>query len=200
MQPPLGAFSAADPVVGPLHLESDGFGAGDEPLKLALHPVVQRYLAVSPEEVQEIERIWRRYRDALNQLYDADATQAPPDQNPTVSRAKQRAEAEIAQLLDEQRGRSLRALSWRLRGGLALLDDDVAAALQLSPEQRAAFERTSRENAEEFARSAQGLAGARVRPERYSEILAAHRQVSSERMLAILTPEQRDRFRNLQSE
>ena len=87
MRQRLGTFSVVDPLVGPLDLESDGFGAGDEPLKLALHPAVQRSLAMAPEGVHEIERIWRHYRDSLEQIYAADAEQPPPDQNLAVALA-----------------------------------------------------------------------------------------------------------------
>ena len=91
-------------------------------------------------------------------------------------------------------------MSWRLRGGEALLDDDVAATLQLSSEQRAELARIAGENDEEFASRLQELKGARVLPERHREIIAAHRQDSSARLLAVLTPEQRDRYLSLQSE
>ena len=200
MRSRLGSFSVVDPLVGPLELESDGFGAGDEPLKLALQPAVQRYLALAPEEVREVERIWREYTDSLEQMYAADAEQPAPEQNPAVTLAKKRAEADIARLLNGPRGRSLRALSWRLRGGEALLDVDVAAALQLSPEQRAELARIASENDEEFARRLEELKAARVLPEHHRAIVAAHRRDSSERLLTVLTPEQRDRYLSLQSE
>lgn len=187
-----GRLTVRDPEFGSLELEGDGFAAAGEAIRLVLDPAVQKQLGLSDDAARAAEAIWRRYQQEVSADHDAAedaAAGAPP-----VPRRRTDAEGALSRLLPAPAYRRLQELSWRIRGGDALLEEDVARALGLSAAQREELTRLAGENEEGSRELYRGMAGARVTEAAFRERARHHAEAASERLLAVLTPEQAKAF------
>jgi hypothetical protein len=199
-----GELRIDDPEAGELRVSGDGYAAAGEVVTLLVSPDVHLLLGMSGEEVTRAAQIERRYRDALRQLYSTGEWR-PPHVDPAALPARQATEREVGRLLGEQRAARLRRLSWRVRGGDALLDEDVADVLGLTGEQRRRVSTVAEGNEAEYARVLAEAGAERGRGAGRSSDSSglqgrarAVDEAGSARLLALLTPEQRARFALLQ--
>ncbi len=199
-----GELRIDDPEAGELRVTGDGYAAAGEVVTLLVSPDVHLLLGMSGEEVTRAAQIERRYREALRRLYSTGEWR-PPHVDPGALPARQEAERELGRLLGDQRAARLRRLSWRVRGGDALLDDEVADVLGLTGEQRRRLATVAEENEAEYARVLAEVGAVRGRgAERSSDSSGlqgrarAADEAGSARLLALLTPAQQERFARLQ--
>src|SRR3712207_1178263 len=146
-----GELRIDDPEAGALRVTGDGYAAAGEVVTLLVSPDVHLLLGMSGEEVARAAEIERRYREALRQLYSG-AEWRPPHVDPAALPARQEVEREVERLLGGERAARLRRLSWRVRGGDALLDEDVADVLRLTGEQRRLVATVAEQNEAEYTR------------------------------------------------
>jgi hypothetical protein len=199
-----GELRVDDPEAGELRVTGDGYAAAGEVVTLLVSPDVHLLLGMSEEEVARASEIERRYRQALRQLYSGGEWR-PPHVDPAALPARQEVEREVARLLGGERAARLRRLSWRVRGGDALLDEDVAGALRLTEEQRRLVATAAEENEREYTRVLAESSAVRGRGAQRSGDSAGLQgrvrdvdAVGSARLLELLTPEQRELFTRLQ--
>jgi hypothetical protein len=193
----LGELTVDDPEAGTVTLQGDGFAAAGEIVTLLTSPQVQRYLQMSPEEAAQAAALANAYRERLNRMYAGGEWRAP-HLDPRARPARQELESRAAALLGPDRMERLKRLSWRIRPGDALLDDDVAAAVGLTAEQRQELVRFAEAN--EGAHQAVLGEIRAVRLRSHDALEARGREVDEEaqqRLLARLTAEQRQRFDRL---
>jgi hypothetical protein len=188
-----------DPLAGSLEIEGDGFAAAGEMVTLVVVSEVQQFLGMTHNEIAAARRTVSEYREAVSALY-AGAGQRSPDPRNIGHLARQAAEA-LSTLLGEDRFRRLRALSWRVLDGDALLDDDVAALIDLSPRQRVELAALAETNAREADSTFKEFSRARLaNVDEVHERAAAEDASRSRRLLDLLSPAQRRRFELLQRE
>ncbi len=199
-----GELRIDDPEAGELRVVGDGYAAAGEVVTLLVSPDVHLLLGMSGEEVAQAAQIERRYREALRQLYSGGEWR-PPHVDPAALPARQEVEREVVRLLGEQRAARLRRLSWRVRGGDALLDEAVADVLDLTEGQRRRVATVAEESEAEYARVLAEYSAVRGRgvgrSSDSSGLLGRARDADvagSARLLALLTSEQRERFARLQ--
>jgi hypothetical protein len=199
-----GELRIDDPEAGELRVTGDGYAAAGEVVTLLVSPDVHLLLGMSGEEVARAAQIERRYREALRQLYSGGEWR-PPHVDPAALPARQAVEREVGGLLGEQRAARLRRLSWRVRGGDALLDGEVADVLGLTGDQRRLLATGAEENEREYARVLAEAGAVRGRGAGRSSDSSGLRgrardadEAGSARLLALLTPGQRARFARLQ--
>lgn len=193
----LGDLTVDDPEFGTVTLQGDGFAAAGEVVTLLVSPEVQRHLQMSSEEAAEASEIANAYRERLRQLYTQREWRAPHAE-PMTSPARQDLESRTAALLGQERTEQLKRLSWRLRPGDALLEDDVAQALGLTAEQREEVARTARTNEAADQNVLREIRS--VRLSSHDAIESKGREAdeqSQERLLARLTADQRQLFERL---
>ncbi|MGY1679340.1 hypothetical protein [Geodermatophilus sp. SYSU D01176] len=199
-----GELRVDDPEAGELRVTGDGYAAAGEVVTLLVSPDVHLLLGMSGEEVAGAAEIDRRYREVLRHVY-ASGGWRPPSVDPAAQRARDEVEREVRRLLGSERAARLRRLSWRVRGGDALLDEALADVLDLTEDQRRAVATVAEENEAEYARvlaeysAVRGRGAGRSRDS--SGLLDRARDADvagSARLLALLTPEQRERFAHLQ--
>jgi len=200
-----GELRLDDPEAGGLRVTGDGYAAAGELVTLIVSPDVQRYLGMSDDEVARAAEIDQRYREALRRTY-ADGTWRPTHVDPAALPARQQVEREVGGLLGEERTARLQRLSWRVRGGDALLDEDVADALRLTDGQRRQLVAVAEENEREYARVLAEFSAVRGRgaprtgdPAGLGGRVRDADEVGSARLLALLTPEQREQFTRLRA-
>ena len=194
-----GTLRIVDAVVGPLELRGDGFAAAGEPATLVVAPEVQRWLAMTSEDIAAAAVIVEQLRSALTTLY-GQTDPAPPA--PEAIHGARRATTEaIEHLLGGMGSRRLRALSWRILDGDALLDPDVADLLELTSEQRAELASRADANAREVAARLREYRGARL-----ANVEALHESVAqldaalAKKLLDVLTASQRQRFEQFRAD
>ncbi len=194
-----GTRRLVDPLAGPLEIAGDGFAAAGEPVTLVVTPQVHRFLEMTPAEIAAAKQAVDGYRTALSALH-ADASQAGPDSRATGDVVRQAARS-LQALLGGDRFARLRALSWRVLDGDALLDDDVAALLHLSPAQRTDLSSRARANEQETLEAFKEYSRARLASvDEVHERIASDDAARSRRLLDLLSAAQRRRFEQLQSE
>ncbi len=198
-----GELRLDDPQEGPLRVQGDGYAAAGELVTLIVSPDVHRLLGMSDDEVAGASEIDRRYREALRGIY-ASGEWRPPHVDPAALPARQEVESAVERLLGAGRTTRLRGLSWRVRGGDALLDEDVADVLSLTQDQRrqvtAAAEQNEQENARVLAQVSAVRGRGAGRTSDSSGLQAAAMRADDAghaRLLALLTPDQRERFTQL---
>jgi hypothetical protein len=187
-----------DPLAGPLELEGDGFAAAGELVTLVVAPQVQRFLGMTADETAAAHRASSDYREALSAL-NARSDPASVDPQDTGRVARQ-ASDDLRAVLGRDRFQRLRELSWRVLEGDALLDDDVAAQLELTPKQRADLAAMAEINAREAAVAFREFSRARfANVDQLHERAAVEDATRSRRLLDLLSPAQRRRFEQLQA-
>jgi hypothetical protein len=190
----LGTITVQDEYAGSLVLEGDGFAAAGEISTLLVNPAVARYLGLSTTDAQSAQQIVSAYRQTLTDLYRGGAW-AAPSLDPHAAPARAQLRAQTQRLLGPQRAAALDQLSWRVRDGFALVDDDVAETLRLTPAQRTAIAEAAKEGERDNQDVLRSIGRGR---------LATHQPIedaghdasdrSSARLLALLTAEQRHQF------
>jgi hypothetical protein len=198
-----GELRLDDPEAGQLRVNGDGYAAAGELTTLIVSPDVHRFLGMSDGEVAGASEIDRRYREALRQIYSS-GDWRPPHVDPAALPPRKEVEREVERLLGEDRTSRLHRLSWRVRSGDALLDERVADLLRLTDEQRRQVATVAEENEREYARLlAEGSAERGRAAERVSDSSGLQDRAMSAnegghaRLLALLTPEQQERFARL---
>lgn len=199
----LGVLRLEDPEAGELRVTGDGYAAAGEVVTLVVSPDVQRLLRMSDDEVAAAAEIDRQYRKALRAVYSGGGWR-PPHLDPAARPARHEAERQVGRLLGEERMQLVRRLSWRARGADALLDEDVADVLGLTEEQRRRAATVAEENEREIARTTAEISAVRNRgagrtsdSAGLGERVAAADRAGRARLLAVLTPQQRERFTRL---
>jgi hypothetical protein len=201
-----GELHVDDPEAGELRVTGDGYAAAGEVVTLLISPDVHLLLGMSEEEVARAAQIDRRYREALRQLYSGGQWR-PPHADPATLPARQEVERKVGRLLGDERAARLRRLSWRVRGGDALLDEDLADTLRLTGEQRRQLATVPEENEAEYTRVLAEAGAVRGREaQRSSDSTQLENrardadEAGSARLLALLTPEQQEQFTRLRAD
>jgi hypothetical protein len=201
-----GELRLGDPGAGRLRVTGDGYAAAGELVTLIVSPDVQRFLGMSDDEVARASEIDRRYREALRRTYAGQAWR-PPHLDPAALPARQEVERQVERLLGAERTARLHRLSWRVRGGDALLDEDVAGVLRLTEEQRRQVATVAEENEREYTRVLAGSSAVRGREGQrtgdsagFADRVADADEAGSARLLALLTPGQQEQFTRLKAD
>jgi len=201
----LGQIRIEDEHAGSLDLEGDGFAAAGELSTLLPNGTVAKYLGLSDEEARKAQEIAESYRSSLTGLYGTSDAWVPPSLDDRAQAAQRRLSTAVEDLLGAERASRLKALSWRLLDGFALVEPEVAATLGLTAAQRIAIKDAAREEEQNNQRVLDSTSRGRPphqsdgrgRPTSHQPIEDAGRDVvrrGSERLLSLLTPEQRQRF------
>jgi hypothetical protein len=193
----LGELTVHDPEAGALTLQGDGFAAAGEIATLLVSPGVQRFLQMSPVEAERAADLVARYREALTQLYRDDRWK-PSHVDPAAGPARQMLWSDVRTLLGSERAERLKRLSWRVLDGDALVDEDLADALHLTPAQRRAIVETAVGNEVDHQRVLTEIQAMRLRDKnQLAERGRQANQAGNERLKALLTPEQGQQFEAL---
>jgi len=189
-----GALPVDDPECGRIVVEGDGYAAAGELVTLVVVAEVLRCLGLMPDQVSELARVVADYRAALSRL----ARNGEEAGDQAVARVRADSEREIERIVGPAVTARLRRLSWRIRNGDALLDPDVSASLELAPETQQALVAARQENRRIAGAANREISRARfVTQGVYGEHALTTHQGADERLLALLTSDQRAAFERL---
>jgi hypothetical protein len=199
----LGTITIQDDAAGELVLDGDGFAAAGELSSLLASQAVARYLGLSDPEAAAARTIADEYRAALGAVYGKGEWK-PPSLDPRTRAVHDHLASRAGQLLGAERLARLKRLSWRILDGTALIDDEVAALLQLTPAQRGALAAAAEEAEQDNQRTSR--AASHVRQSRLAsqqplvDAWRAAARDTDERLRAVLTPQQRESFARIKRE
>jgi hypothetical protein len=188
-----GRLTVDDPIFGRLQVEGDGFSAAGELASIVPLTLVQKGAALTAEQSKELTNIVHRYRDALTALY----REQDPDLAARAQALRRVSEAEMSEVLGAAAA-AIKKLSWRIRNGDALLDEEVCRALGLSEEQRHELARIQAENRQAASGASHDARGARYStPAAFEAVARSAHAEEDERLLSILSSSQRMAFEAL---
>ena len=163
--------------------------------RLALLDVVARELKLSPDQHSRIAEI----NDTLEKIrQEVRQTAEPTSRSRRLLELDLQANEDVRDLLDKTQRRRLWGIWMQVNGGETLDDAEVAAALALTAEQARNLDTARARNSREFNEALQMHSARSASESRaaYEE----HRRRSQERLLSVLTRDQRERFSDLQGE
>jgi hypothetical protein len=191
----LARVTVNDPVVGEVVVEGDGFADGTDPIRLLQQSRVRAHVGLSNAEAERVGELWAAHRDSLETAHATDASASA--MGSAFRAASARSRRVLESLLGPHRFGRLERLCWRLRGGDALTEPALADALDLDAAQRAAIFEIAEANEEAMRAFERELTRARITRDELSARVVEHERAASDRLLAILTPAQRERFAGL---
>ena len=106
-------------------------------------------------------------------------------------KAQSQAKTQLSESLSAEQLKRLKQIYWQRLGGYALLEPEVATLLKISEEQQKEFTVVQAINAAEHKKMLDFMSRARFRSaEAVEEFKAKYRTAATQRLLAILTPDQ----------
>jgi eukaryotic-like serine/threonine-protein kinase len=170
-----------------------GFGAGN--LMLLNQKSVQEELKLSPEQVKKFEEQSEKQREEFGGLRDL----SPEERRTKLQEQVKATDVAVKAALDENQLKRLKQISLQQRGAASLGDTEVADAVGLSSEQKDKVQSIQRAAFEEQRAQFQGGGGGGDGEERRRKFQEA-RTATNEKLLAVLTPEQKEKFKTLGGE
>ena len=163
--------------------------------QLLLSPAVQADLQLTGEQKAKAASIHETLTTGRRKLF-AEVPKEGGQRAPKVAELTQQADAAVDQMLDESQRQRLKELLLQANGAASLENKDVQTALQITEDQQQKLEEASHANAKarREAREASYSAARSTAPPDPAEL---YRQ-AEQKLLDILTPEQRRKFEEMQ--
>jgi Spy/CpxP family protein refolding chaperone len=153
---------------------------------------VQQELKLQPDQVAKLAEVLDRQRRPIWDFRKHGPPPMPEAMRTKFAEREHAAEAALAAILTSEQAARFRQIALQQQGGYALADPDTASALGLTEEQRNDVH-SILEQARK-ARHVHGRGGLSPRP---GPGFAESRKIIQEKLLAVLTPEQQERWESL---
>lgn len=180
----------------------DGYAEAYEVPTLIRLPIVYDELNVSDETRKQLQQISTQYRAEVRDVFEE-----MPDEHAEVqakvNEFKERVWDRVRETLTVTQFQRLKQLSWQVAGGLALYDPEVSDAIELTEaqlEELTAIEKTLKPTTHVEVPGNRKTRGRRAQRASKEFLEAQYRKAKAERdarLLAILTPGQKQRFDEL---
>jgi Spy/CpxP family protein refolding chaperone len=167
-----------------------GFGGGT--LFLLTQKSVQEELKMSDEQVKKVTELEAKQREAFRDFRDLSREER---QKKFEEMAKANTKA-IGEILKEDQLKRVKQISLQQQGLRALANPEVADALKLTDEQKDKVKAVG----EEARKEMQALFGAGLERDEARKKMEEIRKASDEKLMGILTDEQKTKFKELQGE
>jgi hypothetical protein len=164
-------------------------GFGMDMLSLANQKSVQEELKVSDEQATKIKDLAAKQRESFGSLKDL----SREERRTKVAEQRKANDKAIAEVLKTDQVKRLKQITWQLQGTRAFRNEEVATALKLTDDQKGKI-KTIQEDAfksmRELFGKGQGAEGAK-------EKLAEVRKATQEKVMGVLTDEQKTAWKEL---
>ena len=169
-----------------------GFMRGN-PLMLLNQESVQKELKLTDEQKTKINELRQSAREKMQEIFQAD--QAERQQKMQALNQENRKALET--ILNAEQGKRILEIVYQQRGAMAFADPEVAKALNLNEEQQGKVKTTTEEMAAAMRELfTQGQAPDEEARKKMDEL----RKSTGEKLVALLTPEQKTKWTALQGE
>ncbi len=181
---------------------TDGYTRPGDLIALIAFPAVQDELRMTEKQRGDAKELSEEFRRDLRAVYAAPGVQDAPDGTPPpkAMESKARYARRIQEsLLTADQQRRLGEISLQVRGGTALLDEDLAQKLEISSEQKRGLEEARKVNEIALRKKREEAKGIRFKSrEDQDAYWAEHNRAADQRLLDVLTSSQREKFKVLQ--
>ncbi len=187
-------IAADEPANSPTRVRGRGFSQGGGGLALLKLDVVAKDLALTDEEKESLKKLGDEATSQMKELRDSLKDASREDRRTKMADAEKEIAKKVDAVLNDKQRARLQEIRLQIRGASALRDKEVADALKLSEDQTKKLTdlADARRSAVRDARSAGGGDRAASR-EKISQIT----KESSEKMMDVLTTEQKDQFEKM---
>jgi Spy/CpxP family protein refolding chaperone len=166
-----------------------GFGMG--PAFLLGQESVQKDLKLSDDQIAKVKDFEQKRREALSGLRDLSQEERQKkmeEQNKADHKA-------IAEILKPEQVKRLKQIAWQLQGPQALANEEVSTALGLSADQKDKLKKIGDDMRTQMRELFQAGGGEEAR-KKMEEL----RKNTSDKMMEVLTPEQKTKLKELTGE
>jgi hypothetical protein len=187
-------FAADEPANPPARARGQGFAQGGGGLALLKLDVVAKDLALTDEEKESLNKLGDEATAQMKDLRDSLKDASREDRRAKMSDAEKEITKKVDAVLNDKQRARLQEIRLQLRGASALRDKEIGDALKLSEDQTKKLTdlAEARRTAVSDARKDAGGDRAASR-EKITQIT----KDSSEKMLDVLTTEQKDQFEKM---
>jgi DNA-binding MarR family transcriptional regulator len=181
-----------------------GGGMGAGLVQLAQNEAVAKAIEVLDDQKEKIGKLAESLRNQpreggrpdFQNMSDEERQKAFADMRARMEKQTEEGNAKLAEILVEPQMKRLREISLQLRGTGALSDPKIAAALQLTDEQKKKLEDVGRENMEAMRGAFQPGGDPAGMREKMQEM----RKQADAKTLAVLNDEQKKKFEEMKGE
>jgi len=176
-------------------VRAQGFFGGfrGNPLMLLGQESVQKELKLTDEQVKKADELRQKTREKFQEIFGGDEAERPKK----MQELNEENRKAIAELLSPEQNTRLKQIIYQQRGGTALTDPEVAKALGLSDEQQ---EKIKTINQETGAAMRELFTPGQAPDDDTRKKMDELRKSSGEKLLALLSPEQKTKWTALQGE
>jgi Spy/CpxP family protein refolding chaperone len=175
-----------------------GFGSrGYSTVQLASLKKVQDALKLSDSQKTKAAEIAEKLSSERREIFSASSDDFAAARE-KVTKLTTATEGKLKNVLENEQSKRLRAIQIQVNGAATLRDEDVIKALKIADEQKSQLAKTSEANTQAMREAFQDLQGTsrEERREKFTEL----RKKGNEKLLAVLTTDQRAAFKKLQGE
>jgi hypothetical protein len=176
-------------------------GRGSGPSQLLLRPEVQKELKMTDDQIKRAEAVSMEIRGGLDEKFaevaELDGRERDRKKMELGNEIKRRARAYVRTILSPEQHKRLDEIAVRAAGILALKDEQVETALNLTKEQKADIQKFMQDAITEMQVLFKST------PEEHEEaqkIVARYRKAAYDKALTLLTPDQRKKWDELRGE
>jgi len=169
-----------------------GFFRGN-PLMLLRQESVQKELKLSDDQINKAKELADQTREKMRDIFGADEADRPKK----MQELNEETRKALAEILNADQSKRLKEISYQQRGGIAFTDPEVAKALDLSEEQQAKVRTINQETG---AAMRQLFTPGQAPDDDARQKMADLRKSSGEKLLALLSADQKTKWTALQGE
>jgi len=176
-------------------VRAQGFGGfmRGNPLMLLNQESVQKELKLTDEQKPKIDDLRQKSREKMQEIFQGDEGERPKKMQELNAETRKALEG----ILNPEQGKRLLEIVYQQRGAMAFSDPDVAKALNLTEEQQGKVKTIN----DETQAAMRGLFTPGQAPDEDTRNkMNDLRTKSGEKLLALLTPEQKTKWTQLQGE
>jgi Spy/CpxP family protein refolding chaperone len=168
-----------------------GGGFFMSPIMLLSQKPVQEELKLTEEQVKKVTELSAKQREAFTGFADL----SQEERGKKFQELNSQNEKAVAEILKPDQSKRLKEISLQAQGPRAFANPEVANALGITDEQKAKLRSIQEENAQEAQKLRQAGASEEAQQKR-AELTKA----TNDKMLAVLTPEQKTKWKEMTGE
>jgi len=174
---------------------AQGFFGGfrGNPVMLLRQESVQKELKLNEDQVKKIEELSQKTREKFQDIFGGDEAERPKKMQELTEENRKA----VAEILNPEQSKRLNQISYQQRGTSALIDPEVAKALALSEEQQGKVKTI---NEEMMAGMRELFTPGQAPDEDARKKMNDLRKSSGDKMLAVLSAEQKTKWTEMQGE
>jgi len=176
-------------------VHAQGFFGGfrNNPLMLLRQESVQKELKLTDDQIKKVQEMGEKNREKFQEIFNGDEADRPQKMQALMEENRKA----VAALLTPEQSKRLKEISLQQRGATAFADPEVAKALDLSEDQQTKVKSIN----EETATAMRDLFTPGQPPDDDArKKIADLRKNSGDKLLALLSPEQKTKWTTLQGE